>query len=98
MRPIALSLIPVSIHSSAALCPSLYVLSVTDAHLSKEFAMDIGNNLLAEIRRLQSLLTERDKAIQDMKEERDDLERTIEALKTTLKEQERSSGNTIILF
>lgn len=60
--------------------------------------MDIGNNLLAEIRRLQSLLTERDKAIQDMKEERDDLERTVEALKTALKEQERSSGNAIILF
>lgn len=58
----------------------------------KEFAMDIGNNLLAEIRRLQSLLTERDKAIQDMKEERDDLEKTIEALKATLKQQERSSG------
>lgn len=54
--------------------------------------MDIGNNLLAEIRRLQSLLTERDKAIQDMKEERDDLEKTVEALKTTLKQQERSSG------
>lgn len=55
--------------------------------------MDIGNNLLAEIRRLQSLLTERDKAIQDMKEERDDLEKTVEALKATLKQQERSSGN-----
>ncbi|EKM76771.1 hypothetical protein AGABI1DRAFT_131064 [Agaricus bisporus var. burnettii JB137-S8] len=59
--------------------------------IDPEFAMDIGNNLLAEIRRLQSLLTERDKAIQDMKEERDDLERTVEALKTALKEQERSS-------
>lgn len=54
--------------------------------------MDIGNNLLAEIRRLQSLLTERDKAIQDMKEERDDLEKTVEALKATLKQQERSAG------
>ncbi len=54
--------------------------------------MDIGNNLLAEIRRLQSLLTERDKAIQDMKEERDDLEKTVEALKATLTQQERSSG------
>lgn len=54
--------------------------------------MDIGNNLLAEIRRLQSLLTERDKAIQDMKEERDDLEKTVEALKTTLKQQERNTG------
>ncbi|KAF9445809.1 hypothetical protein P691DRAFT_762180 [Macrolepiota fuliginosa MF-IS2] len=59
--------------------------------IDPEFAMDIGNNLLAEIRRLQSLLTERDKAIQDMKEERDDLEKTVEALKTTLKQQERSS-------
>lgn len=54
--------------------------------------MDIGNNLLNEIRRLQSLLTERDKAIQDMKEERDDLEKTVEAFKVALQQQERSSG------
>jgi len=54
--------------------------------------MDIGNNLLNEIRRLQSLLTERDKAIQDMKEERDDLEKTVEAFKIALQQQERSSG------
>ncbi|KAJ3566727.1 hypothetical protein NP233_g6820 [Leucocoprinus birnbaumii] len=49
------------------------------------------DNLLAEIRRLQSLLSERDKAIQDIKEEKEDLEKSVEALKVTLKQQERSS-------
>ncbi|KAH7886987.1 hypothetical protein F5I97DRAFT_1808344 [Phlebopus sp. FC_14] len=56
-----------------------------------EFAFEIGSGLLTEVRRLQSLLGERDKAIQDMKEEKDDLEKTIEALRTALRAQEQSS-------
>jgi predicted nucleic acid-binding Zn-ribbon protein len=47
---------------------------------------------LTEVRRLQSLLGERDKAIQDMKEEKDDLEKTVETLRIALKEQEQSAG------
>lgn len=43
------------------------------------------------MRRLQSLLAERDKNIQDMKEERDDLEKTIESLRNALRQQEQSS-------
>lgn len=46
---------------------------------------------MTEVRRLQSLLGERDKAIQDMKEEKDDLEKTVESLKTALREQEQSA-------
>ena len=42
---------------------------------------------------MQSLLAERDKAIQDMKEEKDDIERTVESLRTALKQQEQSAGN-----
>ena len=38
------------------------------------------------------MLGERDKAIQDMKEEKDDLERSIEALQKALKQQEQSTG------
>ncbi|KAF8815724.1 hypothetical protein BYT27DRAFT_7079180 [Phlegmacium glaucopus] len=56
-----------------------------------EFAFEIGSGLLTEVRRLQSLLGERDKAIQDMKEEKDDLEKTVEAIRTNLRQQEQSS-------
>ncbi|EAU89423.1 hypothetical protein CC1G_07649 [Coprinopsis cinerea okayama7 len=56
-----------------------------------EFAFEIGSGLLTEVRRLQSLLGERDKAIQDMKEEKDDLEKSIESLRTALRQQEQSA-------
>ncbi|KAG1747402.1 coiled-coil protein [Suillus lakei] len=55
---------------------------------------EIGSGLLTEVRRLQSLLGERDKAIQDMKEEKDDLEKTVESLRTALRSQEQSSGHS----
>jgi hypothetical protein len=57
-----------------------------------EFAFEIGSGLLTEVRRLQSLLAERDKAIQDMKEEKDDLEKSIESIRGALKLQEQSTG------
>ena len=57
-----------------------------------EFAFEIGSGLLTEVRRLQSLLGERDKVIQDMKEEKDDLEKTIESLRSGLRAQEQSAG------
>ncbi|KAJ3823527.1 hypothetical protein F5880DRAFT_1566576 [Lentinula raphanica] len=56
-----------------------------------EFAFEIGSGLLSEVRRLQSLLGERDKAIQDMKEEKDDLEASVESLRKALKQQEQSA-------
>ncbi|KAF7316271.1 PH domain-containing protein [Mycena indigotica] len=56
-----------------------------------EFAFEIGSGLLTEVRRLQSLLGERDKAIQDMKEEKDDLEKTLEGMRTALRQQEASA-------
>lgn len=40
---------------------------------------------------MQSLLGERDKAIQDMKEEKDDLDKTVESLRTALRQQEQSA-------
>lgn len=45
-----------------------------------------------EVRRLQGLLGERDKTIQDIKEEKNDLERTIESLRLGLPAQEQSIG------
>lgn len=60
--------------------------------LISEFAFEIGSSLLTEVRRLQSLLAERDKAIQEMKEEKDDLERVIEGLRGALRTQEQSAG------
>ncbi|KAJ7599509.1 hypothetical protein C8J56DRAFT_190997 [Mycena floridula] len=56
-----------------------------------EFAFEIGSGLLNEVRRLQSLLGERDKAIQDMKEEKDDLEASVEGLRTALKAMESNA-------
>ncbi|KAF7426385.1 hypothetical protein PC9H_008753 [Pleurotus ostreatus] len=56
-----------------------------------EFALEIGSGLLTEVRRLQSLLGERDKAIQDMKEEKDDLDKTLESFRTALRQQEQSA-------
>jgi cell division protein FtsB len=57
-----------------------------------EFAFEIGSSLLTEVRRLQSLLAERDKAIQDMKEEKDDLTKLVDDLTTGLHTQEASTG------
>ncbi|KAG8836557.1 hypothetical protein FRC18_011149 [Serendipita sp. 400] len=56
-----------------------------------EFAFEIGSGLLTEIRRLQSLLAERDKTLQDMKDERDDMDRSIENLRTALRTQETNA-------
>ncbi|KAG6828349.1 hypothetical protein H0H92_008288 [Tricholoma furcatifolium] len=57
----------------------------------EEFAFEIGSGLLTEVRRLQSLLGERDKAIQDMKEEKDDADKAVEALRTALRQQEQNA-------
>ena len=57
-----------------------------------EFAFEIGSGLLGEVRRLQGLLGERDKVIQDMKEEKDNLVKTTESLRSALRIQEQSAG------
>jgi hypothetical protein len=65
---------------------------------NSEFAFEIGSGLLTEVRRLQSLLAERDKAIQDMKEEKDDLEKSLESIRGALKLQEQSTGQSYCCF
>ena len=59
--------------------------------LFTEFAFEIGSSLLTEVRRLQALLSERDKSVHDLKEERDDLDKTVDSLRTTLRQQEASA-------
>ncbi|KAG9020754.1 hypothetical protein FS837_007906, partial [Tulasnella sp. UAMH 9824] len=56
-----------------------------------KFAYDIGTSLLTEVRRLQSLLSERDKTIQDMKADKDDLEKENDLLRTNLRQQEEAA-------
>ena len=60
-----------------------------------EFAFEIGSGLLTEVRRLQSLPAERNKAIQDVKEEKDDMDKSINRLRTALRQQEQSAGPSV---
>ena len=73
---------------------NIYILTQGSILRNLEFAFEIGSGLLTEVRRLQSLLAERDKAIQDMKEEKDDFEKNIESLRGALKSQEQSTGRS----
>ena len=51
----------------------------------------MSTDVWKEVRRLQSLLAERDKALQDMKEEKDDLDKLVENLTTGLRTQEANA-------
>jgi hypothetical protein len=62
-----------------------------------EFAFDIGSGLLSEVRRLQSLLGEKDKDIQDLKDEKHDLNAACDALSIALRDQETSAGELFLL-
>lgn len=77
--------------------PSIVVChGASSSFIHPEFAFEIGSGLLTEVRRLQSLLGERDKVIQDMKEEKDDLDKTMESLRSGLRSQEQSAGELLI--
>lgn len=47
---------------------------------------------------MQALLSERDKALQDLKEERDDLERSLETLRAGLRERETAAGQVSFII
>jgi hypothetical protein len=57
-----------------------------------EFATEIGQNLLVEVRRLQALLTERDKALERAQEERDASEQEKGILLAAVRSAETSVG------
>lgn len=63
--------------------------AMADMIVRTEFAFEIGSGLLTEVRKLQGLLTERDRVIQDMK---DGHEKVIENYKEGLRTQKQVAG------
>lgn len=57
-----------------------------------EFATEIGQNLLVEVRRLQALLTERDRSVQKLIEEKEGFEVERENMLAAIKSAESSVG------
>jgi flagellar motility protein MotE (MotC chaperone) len=57
-----------------------------------EFATEIGQNLLVEVRRLQALLNERDRALEKFGEEKDAWEAERDGLVTAIRSAESSVG------
>lgn len=57
-----------------------------------EFATEIGQNLLVEVRRLQALLSERDRAIERFTEEKENLEVERESLVAAVRSAESNGG------
>ncbi|CAG8829796.1 15310_t:CDS:1, partial [Gigaspora rosea] len=55
-----------------------------------EFATEIGQGLLVEVRRLQALLQEKEERIKELEAEKAELERNIEQLNKTLRLNQES--------
>jgi len=57
-----------------------------------EFAAEIGQGLLVEVRRLQALLQEKEERIKELELDKVELERTIEMLNKQIRGKEESEG------
>lgn len=70
------------------------------AHRSNdiEFATEIGQSLLVEVRRLQALLGERDGVIEDLRRESEEAGRNDESLREVVRTLEGSNGQFLSLF
>ena len=66
--------------------------------LDMEFATEIGQNLLVEVRRLQTLLAEKEASIAKMQEEKDASETEREALVGAMRAAESSVGELTRMF
>lgn len=66
--------------------------------LDMEFATEIGQNLLVEVRRLQALLSERDRALSKVQEERDGWEQERDALVNAVRSAESNVGEYITVI
>lgn len=66
--------------------------------LDMDFATEIGQNLLAEVRRLQVLLSERDKAVEKALEEKESSEAEKDVLLATLRSTESSVGELAFIL
>lgn len=60
-----------------------------------EFATEIGQNLLVEVRRLQALLSERDRALEKLGEEKDSWEAERESMLSAVRNAESSVGKCL---
>ena len=63
--------------------------------LDMEFATEIGQNLLVEVRRLQALLSERDRALEKFGEEKESWDGEREGLLAALRAFESNVGELI---
>lgn len=57
-----------------------------------EFATEIGQNLLVEVRRLQALLSERDRALGKISEEKENWESEKQSILNAVRSAESSVG------
>jgi hypothetical protein len=60
--------------------------------MDMEFATEIGQNLLVEVRRLQALLNERDRALAQVGEEKESWETERQSMITAVKTAETTAG------
>jgi hypothetical protein len=63
-----------------------------------EFATEIGQNLLVEVRRLQALLSERDRALEKFSEERDGWESERNGMLAAVRTAEGNTGEINYFF
>jgi hypothetical protein len=63
--------------------------------LDMEFATEIGQNLLVEVRRLQALLSERDRALEKFGEERESWESERNGMLAAVRSAEGNTGESI---
>ena len=63
-----------------------------------EFATEIGQNLLVEVRRLQALLSERDRALEKFNEERDGWESERNGMLAAVRTAEGNTGKLKLSF
>jgi len=66
--------------------------------LDMEFATEIGQNLLVEVRRLQALLSERDRALEKFNEERDGWESERNGMLAAVRTAEGNTGKLKLSF
>lgn len=58
-----------------------------------EFATEIGQGLLLEVRKMQALLQEKEEKLRTLENQKADLERTAEAMAKQMRQREENEGN-----
>jgi hypothetical protein len=60
-----------------------------------EFATEIGQGLLLEVRKMQALLQEKEEKLRNLENQKADLERTAEAMSKQMRQREESEGKRL---